>query len=261
MTDKGTTMTTQKGLLLRVGIDQTFGEYNAPINPDNNDYLYMPIPQYDISSFREDCVTSYANIKQPFQTWCERNNILNFPFPNHRIGENNQCLIDSGTHLDPDFSYLSYGDQGTGRGNRVIQLQENDFIVFFASFKPTKKCKHNLIYAIFGIFFVDNVIKAYEIPDTDLHKNAHTRVKDINKEHLVVFGKKGNSGRLKHAIPIGEYRNRSYRVTEELLDSWGGLGVNDGYIQRSVTPPWFCNPEKFLGWLNKKNIQLLNNNW
>jgi len=38
-------MNDRKGLLMRVGIDQTYGKYNAPINPITNDYIYMPISQ------------------------------------------------------------------------------------------------------------------------------------------------------------------------------------------------------------------------
>ncbi len=34
-------MNKNKGLLMRVGIDQEYGHYNAPINPETNDYLYM----------------------------------------------------------------------------------------------------------------------------------------------------------------------------------------------------------------------------
>lgn len=57
-----------------------------------------------------------------------------------------------------------------------------------------------------------------------------------------------NSGRLRHCIPIGEYRNRAYRVKRDVLSDWGGLSVKDGFLQRSARLPRFLHPERFLGW-------------
>ncbi len=36
-----------KAILIRVGVDQTYGRWNAPCNPDTNDFVYVPIPQID----------------------------------------------------------------------------------------------------------------------------------------------------------------------------------------------------------------------
>jgi hypothetical protein len=62
------------------------------------------------------------------------------------------------------------------------------------------------------------------------------------------------------AIPIGEYRDRAYRVRRDLLDAWGGLSVSDGYIQRSAVPPLFREPAKFLHWLWRQNPMLVQEN-
>lgn len=244
-------MSDRKGLLIRVGIDQTFGHYNAPINPQTNDYFYMPIPQSD-DNFRPGMRTSYQDQVPYFKSW-NKSNGAGIEFPQH--------LTNMATHLDPDFDSSTYGDQATGRGLRIGELKKGDFLSFFASFKPVIRCDHRLIYALYGIMIVDKVLSVADIPERLLQVNAHSRVNNANKDHLVVFANPKLSGRFNRAIPIGEYRNGSYRVTHELLNAWGGIGVRDGFIQRSVNPPWFNKADQFLGWLESQQIQLINSNW
>ncbi|MER0170546.1 MAG: hypothetical protein DU489_08075 [Nitrosomonas sp.] len=244
-------MKDRKGLLMRVGIDKTDGEYNAPINPRTNDYIYMPILQGK-GDFIPGMKTSYNDLSSYFESWSQRNN-ADIQFPQHL--NNKTC------HLDPDFEFSTYGDQATGRGLRVADLKEWDFLAFFASFKPINKCDHNLIYALYGIMVVDKILKVRDMPENEYHKNAHTRIMNRNGEHLVVFAKPSLSGRFDRAIPIGEFRNRSYRVKKEMLEAWGNIGVKDGFIQRSVCPPWFEKPVQFLKWLESQQVKLFNNNW
>lgn len=236
---------------MRVGIDKTFGQYNAPINPGTNDYLYLPIPESK-HVFQAGMQTSYGSIVPSFDAWCERNG-SNEQFPQH--------LMNRNCHLDPDFSCLTYGDQGTGRGNRVRQLDRGDFIAFFASFKPITPSPHKLIYALFGIITVDRIVKVENLPTEQRHLNAHSRIVDMNGDHLVVFGQPNRSGRFAKAIPIGENRDGAYRVTQETLDAWGGLGVKNGFIQRSVCPPWFVDPNRFMVWIDSNHHSLIAANW
>jgi hypothetical protein len=246
-----------KGLLLRVGIDKTYGRYNAPINPLTNDYLYMPIPEGQENPqqiFRQGMQTTYAQMDTHFSKFTGRNAIqLAFP----------ERLRAIGCHLDPDFENLTYGDQGSGRGNRVRKLDAGDFIAFFASFRPIPNipCDHVLVYALYGIFFIDDIKKAKDVSSDQWHVNAHTRIQKMNGEHLIAFADKFRSGRFRRAIPIGEYRNGAYRVSNKILDAWGDIGVKDGFIQRSVCPPWFTKPEQFLKWLDFQQVELISNNW
>lgn len=244
-------MNNRKGLLVRVGIDQTFGQYNAPLNPVTNDYMYLPIPEGE-SEFNSGMQTSYRDIVPFLKSWSHTNNV------DIRLPDN---LLDKNTHLDPDFYFSTYGDQATGRGARISELVKDDFIVFFASFKPISKCEHKLVYAIYGIMVIDRVVTVSDISDEMLGSNAHTRIKKRNKSHLVVFSNPNLSGRFNKAIPIGEFRRKAYRVTNSILEEWGGLDVKDGFIQRSVCPPWFTEPNKFIDWLSCKNVKLINNNW
>jgi hypothetical protein len=211
----------------------------------------MPIPQ-NTDDYKLGMQTSYNDLLPYFDSWC-RNNGSDIRFPDH--------LRNISTHLDPDFDYCTYGDQATGRGLRVGKLKKNDFIAFFASFKPITTCNHRLIYALYGIMVVDKVLRVADVPDNLLPSNAHSRVEHANKEHLVVFANPEMSGRFNRAIPIGEFRNGSYRVTNEMLAKWGDIGVKDGFIQRSVNPPWFSNPEQFVKWLESQQIELINRNW
>ncbi|ARV17628.1 hypothetical protein AEP_00668 [Curvibacter sp. AEP1-3] len=242
-----------KGLLMRVGIDATFGHFNAPIHPNTLDYLYLPIPESK-HSFHTGMETTYQGIRPFFDSWTQRNQ-SDLVFPEHLLGLN--C------HLDPDFESLTYGDQGIGRGNRVVQLEKGDFIAFFASFRsiPTPSAKPHLVYALFGILFVDKVCKVSELTEAQWNINAHSRRLTGNLDDLVVFGCPERSGRFEKAIPIGDYRSGAYRVTHKLLEAWGGLSVNDGFIQRSAVPPWFSNPVNFLSWLDGESPRLLHNNF
>lgn len=174
----------RRGLLVRVGIDKTYGRYNAPINPDTNDYLYIPIPQNN-NNFRPGMETTFDDLLPYFYSWSQRN-ATEIEFP--------QYLKNKACHLDPDFHFLTYGDQGTGRGWRIAELKEWDFLVFFASFNPIKKCDYNLIYALYGIMVVEKLLRVCEIPESEFHKNAHTRIKNMNNDHLVVFAKSLVSG-------------------------------------------------------------------
>lgn len=68
------------------------------------------------------------------------------------------------------------------------------------------------------------------------------------------------SGRLEHCIPIGEYRDRAYRVRRPLLKAWGGLSVKDGYLQRSARLPKLLDPGKFYSWFKRCNVPVFQKN-
>jgi hypothetical protein len=159
-------------------------------------------------------------------------------------------------HLDPDFETLTYGDNGRWRGKEIAKLQENDLLVFYAGLRSIK-AEGNLVYALVGAYVVQKVLRAVDVSARRRRENAHTRWKHISGADIVVRAKPRISGRFKRCIPIGEWRNRSYRVRKSVLKAWGGLSVIDGYIQRSARPPEFLKPKKFLRWLRTQNVELL----
>ena len=167
-------------------------------------------------------------------------------------------------HLDPDFEYLTYGDIGEP-GHRGAQIKEKlccgDLLVFYGSFRDVNP-NPRLVYAIIGLYEIDSVIAANSIPTSHWNENAHTRrVLARTARDIVVRAKPKVSGRLKTYVPIGEYRNRAYRVTRELLEAWGGLTVRDGFLQRSARLPAFRDAARFYEWfLSSKPSFLRRNN-
>ncbi|MGH8674911.1 MAG: hypothetical protein ACREVG_11440, partial [Burkholderiales bacterium] len=79
-------------------------------------------------------------------------------------------------------------------------------------------------------------------------------------QDLIVRGRSGLSGRLERCLPIGEYRDRAYRVRRDLLDEWGGLSVRDGYLQRSARLPRFLDAPRFLRWMERQQPALIQAN-
>jgi len=75
-----------------------------------------------------------------------------------------------------------------------------------------------------------------------------------------VRGRAGSSGRLQRCLPIGEYRDRAYRVRRDLLEQWGGLSVKDGYLQRSARLPRFLDAERITGWFASQRPILMQAN-
>jgi hypothetical protein len=168
-------------------------------------------------------------------------------------------LLGTPTHLDPDFDQLTYGDQGQ-RGKRITSmLSADDLLAFFAALRPVDGPARPLIYALIGLYVIEEIVPAKAIPRSRWAENAHTRRAPGDGE-IVVRAKPGASGRLRRCIPIGELRDRVYRVRNNLLDAWGGLDIKDGYIQRSVQLPAFRDAAKFCGWFHAQRPELVAEN-
>jgi hypothetical protein len=163
-------------------------------------------------------------------------------------------LLGQPTHLDPDFDHLTYGDQGQ-RGRSISKLQRGDVLAFFAGLRPVENPEASLVYALIGLYVIEEIVAARSIPSSRWLENAHTRRKP-SPEEIVVRARRGVSGRLKRCIPIGEYRDRAYRVRRDVLSAWGGLRVKDGYVQRSVRLPAFRDAARFYRWFLAQTTEL-----
>ena len=239
-----------KGLLIRVGIDSMFGGWNAPVDPKTYRFLYVPIPEDTGIEFRNDFKRKYNELIPEINTFY-RNYDCEFDFPNE--------LEDRSIHLDPDFQNLTYGDQGK-RANPIRKMGKGDLIVFYAGLRSIRKTDKDLVYAIIGLYIVDEIVDATKVPKDRWFENAHTRRDKSNCDDIVVRADKNFSGRLERCIPIGEWRENAYRVKKDILKEWGGITVKNGYIQRSATLPYFKKPEIFYNWFKKQNIQLIKRN-
>jgi hypothetical protein len=60
-------------------------------------------------------------------------------------------------HLDPDFRFLTYGDNGTRRGAGIALLEPGDLLLIYAGLRSTVVQKE-LVYALVGLFVVKEVV-------------------------------------------------------------------------------------------------------
>ena len=239
------------GVLVRVGVDASYGHWNAPVCSESGRFVYVPIPEKLGTPFNPGLERSYLEIVPSLERFSADLG-ANIQFP--------AGLQEHPMHLDPDFKTLTYGDQGARRGARMRDMKSGDLVVFYGGFRPIKPCKHRLIYALLGLYVVDEVVRADDVHESRWGENAHTRKLKRGTPDIVVRAKPRVSGRLENCITIGEWRDRAYRVTPELLKKWGGLSVQDGYIQRSAVPPAFSDPDRFYSWFLRQNVRLVARN-
>jgi len=250
-----------KALLVRVGIDRAYGNWNAPVCAASNKFVYVPIPEQIENpakietQFQPGLATSFDKVLpalNSFATEMGMDLAGNLRFP--------QDLTARKSHLDPDFEYLSYGDEGNRRGARMRDMRDGDVLAFYAGFRPVRACEHRLVYALLGLYVVEEVVFADDVEPSRWIENAHTRKLKRGTSDIVVRAKRGLSRRLERCVPIGEFRDRAYRVRPDILDVWGGLSVQNGYIQRSAVPPEFLKPQQFYQWFLDLKIPLLERN-
>jgi hypothetical protein len=231
-----------KILLVRVGADQSKGggHWNGPVNPTTGEFAYVAIPESRNVLKGHERPYSSPELLGALQSF-------EITPPPH--------LRDRHMHLDPDFEHCTYGDQGQ-RATQLRQLARGDAIIFYAGLRASGHDR--LVYALIGQITVAKLQDAKDIGDRDM--NAHTRRDPITPDDLVILGDTEKSGRYERCICFGEWRNGAYRVRSDLLDAWGGLTVNDGWLQRSVRLPSFKNPGKFLAWLYLQEPKLVRRN-
>lgn len=233
------------GLLVRVGADlsEGGGRCNGPVNGRTGEFVYVAIPEG--SAVR-------AGLEKPYTAVSPLLARFGVTLPSHLRGRN--------MHLDPDFSYLTYGDQGERAKQLRTHLRSADLIVFYAGLADTCATAR-LVYAVIGVLVVDRFILARDIPEAEHDINAHSRrILTTYADDLVLCGRAGVSGRLQRCLPIGEYRDRAYRVRRDLLEEWGGLSVRDGYLQRSARLPRFIDAPGFLRWFERQAPTLMQAN-
>lgn len=227
-----------RALLVRVGIDSADnGRWNAPADTQSRRFIYAPI--LETKPLRRGFERFYEELEPALAAWGQL-------LPVH--------LQKQRMHLDPDFATLTYGDQGR-RARQIQTLNTEDLLVFYASLRDIKE--RHLVYGIIGIFVIEKIYKANDVPRELWNQNAHTR-RIPGASDIVVRAVPKLSGRLERFLPIGEYRNRAYRVTRPLVGAWGDLNVRDGYLQRSARLPEFKNPDKFYRWFKGQKVLLLN---
>jgi hypothetical protein len=207
-------------LLVRVGADRSVGggSWNAPVDSTSYEFAYVAIPE--TSAVR-------ADMEKPYSALASVLSKFGVTLPPH--------LRALHMHLDPDFDYLTDGDQGERANQLRRKLNQGDRIIFYSGMKDVHN-RSRLVYAIIGMFVVDDIVLATSVPESSWTNNAHSRrILAEGARDIVVRGHQGLSGRLERCLPIGEWRNDAYRMRLDILEAWGGLSVKDGYLQRSTT--------------------------
>lgn len=224
------------------------------MDPITGEFVFVPIPDRATKQYRLGNQRRYNEIVAPLTQFAARHTLGGFA--GLRCPE---TLLQLNMHLDPNFDHLTYGDNGTRRGAGIAALHHDELVVFYAGLRSIAR-PNKLLYALVGLFVVEQVVRATTVPPEKRHENAHTRWATISDNDVVVRGKQGQSGRFDRCIPIGEWRDNAYRVCRHVEDAWGGLNVKDGYIQRSAVPPALLNAEKFYGWFLRQGVTLLQRN-
>lgn len=233
------------GLLVRVAVDRSEGggSWNGPVDGLTGDFAYVPIPEPR---------GVHPGLEKPYSALTPALERFGVRLPTHLAGR----LM----HLDPDFNHLTYGDHRQRARQLRSHLGLDDLIVFYAGLKDIRPAA-GLVYGIIGLMVVAGFRRAVEVPIRDRDMNAHSRrVLAREAEDLIVLGRSGASGRLRRCLPIGEYRDRAYRVRRDLLEAWGGLSVRDGYLQRSARLPRLLDPPRFRHWLDMQEPSMMQAN-
>lgn len=233
------------GLLVRVGADLSpgGGSWNGPVHAGSGDFVYVAIPENS---------PIHPGMERPYSILTPTLAKFGIELPAH--------LRMRHMHLDPDFEYLTYGDQGERAKQLRANLHGGDLIVFYAGLADTSGAAE-LVYGLIGLFVVEDFVLATEVPRAQRDMNAHSRrVLPLSATDLIVRGRTGISGRLRRCVLIGEYRDRAYRVKRPLLKKWGGLSVKDGYLQRSARLPRLLDPPRFMRWLEDQGPSLMQAN-
>ncbi len=87
-----------QGLLVRVGIDQTYGGWNAPCREDGA-FCYIPMQPLDSEKFDQGFETTYDEFEQDYQRFAGAES--HFP----------KRLHQKTCHLDPDFRFVTESDR------------------------------------------------------------------------------------------------------------------------------------------------------
>ena len=147
-----------KALLVRVGADCTEagGRWNGPVDSASGAFAYVPIPESE--PVREELET-------PYTRWAPAVERLGSELPRPLLGRL--------AHADPDFGRLTYGDRRE-RGRQIrAKLRSGDLLVFYAGLRDVRQ--RHLVYALIGLFTIDVITAARDLPADRWAENAHTR--------------------------------------------------------------------------------------
>jgi len=173
-----------RGILVRTGVDHSYGGWNGPVDPSSGQFVYVPIPEADHVTFHPQCNRRYAELEPVLHAFADSIDLDLF--------DDLRCppqLLQRSMHLDPDYEHLTYGNVGDQRGSHIRALDEGDILVFYAGLRPCTAVRSPLVYAIVGLFVVDEIISAADVPTDQFHENAHIRKKGLQDSVWAELGR------------------------------------------------------------------------
>ncbi len=263
-----------RAILIRVGADGTpdGGEWNAPVHRESGRFVYMPIIE-DTVAFHPGCERRFDEAIDPLMQFLSDHLAPDIYLCGKRKRSwKRDAASKRGQpmHLDPDYQHLTYGDNGAKRGSELRDFKPNDLIVFYSGLKAIPTA-HDLVYALVGVYVVDEVVKSALLVESSRRgENAHTRKATMHPTDIVVRARPGVSGRCERCVPIGAKRDgdkSNYYLLPDVEAAWGGFVKADGSrwkspcLNRSATPPLLGNPEGFARWWASQNVSLVRRNF
>lgn len=117
-------------VLVRVGVDQAYGNWTGRVDPETHEFVCVPIPEE--RKTRPDLATPYTIVIDSLAS-----------FGRGRVVDAKACALPDvlharDMHLDPDFQRLAYGNNPNSRGDIVNRLVANDVVVFYAGLRPCR---------------------------------------------------------------------------------------------------------------------------
>jgi len=201
-------------LLVRVGADLSpgGGSWNGPVDGESGDFAYVAIPETS---------PVHIGMEKPYDTLTSVLARFRVQLPAY--------LRRQHMHLDPDFAHLTYGDRGERAKQLLTNLQANDTIVFYAGLADVHGATE-LVYAIIGLFVVQDFVLATDIPAHERDTNAHSRrVLAPGAQDLVVRGCPQVSGATQ-AMPTDRRIPRPRLPREAKLARRMGWVVGQGWL-------------------------------
>ena len=237
------------------------GNWLAPVDPEDAALAYVPIPE-NTTAFHPGCERRFDEVADPllgFLAACR----APAGYWQRRIEQKRGQPM----HLDPDYEHLTYGDLGDVRGRDLRDFKRDDVIVFYSGLKSTCGAD-TLVYAVVGLYFVDEIVLAPAVEDVRRGENAHTRKANRAPQDIVVRARAGVSGRCERCIPVGEKRGASnYYLRPDVEEAWGGLVKADGtprkssWLNMSGSMPLLGDPDGFLRWWHEHQVPLVRRNF
>lgn len=230
----------RRALRVRVGADQSVpgGGFNEPVDTVTGGFVYGGIPETQ---------PVVAGWEHPYARLSDNLARMGTALP--------ALLRDRNMHLDPDFEHCTYGDHRR-RAAQLARRVQGDMVVFYAGLRAIRE--RTLVYALVGQLTVARSVPATELANPSL--NVYAQRKTIPAGGVIVVGTRCGSGRHARCVPIGIFRDGAYRVRRNLLETWSGPSVKNGFLQRSAGFPRPLDPDRFLGWLAAQQVRLVRRN-